>query len=90
MRFYTFDPSSIFLQPRKQIQEPRRPPDAEQLYYIENKAKVLKQNSTLRHQDVRKILSERFPSLDTEQKALYIEEAAKATEEYQRKMKQFL
>jgi len=60
------------------------------LYYQDHKDELFSQNPELRKQDGRQVLLEKFRNLDAEYKAVYVEKAAKAMEEYQPKLKQFL
>ena len=56
------------------------------LYFVENKDELLKQNPQLNPSTKEmNVISDVFESLDCEQKAVYMERAAKAKEEYQLK-----
>ena len=58
---------------------------------MEHRAAFLKQNSKqLPNMDVRKILYERFLTLNAEQKAVYEEKYVKSTEEYRLKWEKFM
>ena len=65
---------------------PKKHPSAKELYYMEQKAAFLKQNNEkLSNKDVRKILNQRFLTLNAEQKAVYMDKYLKSAEEYRLK-----